>query len=670
MERRILFSIVFILLFFIPAAGSALPGDRDLSFGSPDGYVEERDCDDEYGRASALQSDGKIIVAGSQYPGGEGPYRMMLLRFHADGSPDTGFGDMGRAVWENPETLAIHALSIQEDGKILVLGVIYRSWYRDILLARFNPDGSLDETFGEEGIVIRPGEDVDIGRAMALQEDGKILVCGERRKSSGEKALILFRFLPDGTLDPQLGDSGTVTPLPEYWASGYSVLVRPGGAIVVTGMAGNWIMAVQLNPDGTLDATFGDQGVFTHSVLLSCDWTAAALHTDGGILVLSGTNSICIKISTTGNLDPNFGTDGILSLDRFSARCIRVQTDGNILMIGDTAVYNNPCQGSQRELLIRRYDSAGNPDPAYGTEGQAGYFESALYTYGRSESYGRSAVLTPGGGLVVCGDQGKRDEQGILLLGYTAQGLLDPGFGTGGVVSYGFTDEHAAGLVIQDDGKILVGGDRENNHTSEIMIVRYDEHGNPDPEFGNSGMVIRKSQGFDYTHSLALLSDGRILVLAQFQGTKDASPELLVVRLNPDGSPDTGFGMDGEVRLAEADQKLYPEGLSVQEDGSFLVAGTQSTESESDIVLFRFTEDGGLDPDFGDSGRVLFDSGYTDYGSGVLIHPDGRILVAGCIRDSEIISGPITHRGTAAVRVGRNTGSVLWRQWKKCKGYR
>ncbi|HEY2725842.1 MAG TPA: hypothetical protein VGI61_01610, partial [Parafilimonas sp.] len=207
------FYTLFACLFII-ATMYAQPGSLDKSFGQNGKTLSPFpfSCN-----ALVMQADGKILAGGGGGTIKNGDtLRDLITRYNADGSIDIGFGDSGRAVMGtnlgilySPE---IAALAVQSDGKIVGAGKIATlPQQTDILVARFNNDGSIDKGFGDEGTIR-----VDLGLAeittgIALQDDGKILVSGMKANYTGSfVSTFTLRFLPDGNVDNSFGDKGKV----------------------------------------------------------------------------------------------------------------------------------------------------------------------------------------------------------------------------------------------------------------------------------------------------------------------------------------------------------------------------------------------------------------------------------------------------------------------------
>jgi uncharacterized delta-60 repeat protein len=227
-----------------------------------------------------IQPDGKIVAAGGSTTGFE------LARYYANGTLDTSFGNGGKVVTSLGQTSYVSALLLQPDGKLIVVGYMEPASGDVWELARYNANGTLDTSFGNGGIVsgtFGTGADAD---AAALYPNGtanagKIIVAGNVPGGSG-----LARYNPDGSLDSTFGNGGEVitSASPYPWA----VAIAADGKIVVPGNynTGGFAMA-RYNPDGSVDSTFGNGGIVSTSIGTRSLATTVALQSNGDF-VLAG----------------------------------------------------------------------------------------------------------------------------------------------------------------------------------------------------------------------------------------------------------------------------------------------------------------------------------------------------------------------------------------------
>ncbi len=194
----------------------------------------------DFADALVLQPDGRIIVAGATSTGGIGGQDFALARYQADGSLDTSFGTNGLVVTEFEKRFAfLHSVDVYPDGRIVASGVTVLNFVSNWALARYHADGSPDASFGSHGMVIDP---VLLGRANVVkaQADGTLLVAGSATppRPASPSDFALARYLPDGTLDPSFGRDGSVlTDFARGSDAVLSIALQPDGRIVAAGGA-------------------------------------------------------------------------------------------------------------------------------------------------------------------------------------------------------------------------------------------------------------------------------------------------------------------------------------------------------------------------------------------------------------------------------------------------
>jgi uncharacterized delta-60 repeat protein len=352
------------------------------------------------------------------------------------------------------------------------------------------------------GIVISYAGFVDVGYGLSMQSDGKILMAGS---SDGRVALLRYNAL--GFLDTTFSENGIVTTGIGDNADGYSVISQPDGKILVSGSSDGDFALVRYNSDGTLDASFSDDG------LLATD---------------------------LGNKD--FGWS------------VALQPDGKILVGGYS-------------------------------------FNNGWGTY----------------------------RNDFALVRYNVDGSLDTGFDNDGMVKT-FTGMYAQAYSInmQSDGKILVAG----GTNGDFCLVRYNVDGSLDADFSGDGIVTTDAGGFEEGYCMVLQADGKILVAGE------SNDDFALVRYHTDGSLDTDFSTDGML-VTDFGEDDDPRCMALQTDGKILVVGSSIGDDDSDIVLARYNSDGTLDTGFGDHGKIITDLGGYDSANGVVVQPDGRVIVAG-----------------------------------------
>ena len=287
----------------------------------------------------AIQTDGKIVAAGTT---GKNPTgyisgnRFALARYEADGTLDASFGTSGRVrtgFGSGHGGATALGVAIQPDGKIVAAGYARKGF----AIVRYNPDGSLDQSFGSGGRLRTKAFDGVRGRSfvdVALQTDGAIVAVGTYSDDDGYHAL-LARFLADGSADDTFGTDGAVIASDKRSTQRASLMIQPDGKFVV--VAGRLLL--RFDQDGTPDASFADDGQALMPTQLGT--LAAALQSDGKVVVtFFGHDFLSITIrryDPEGALDPTFGDDGAVRTGLGytpAAYAVAIQPDGKIVVAG------------------------------------------------------------------------------------------------------------------------------------------------------------------------------------------------------------------------------------------------------------------------------------------------------------------------------------------------
>ncbi len=380
-------------------------GGMDPSF-SGDGKVETL-VSGASGGAVALQTDGKIVVAGSTDLGASVDFA--LLRYDASGTLDPSFGAGGIVTtgFGTNSTDEGLDLAVQADGKVVVVGrTAAVAFDFDFAVARYKTDGSLDSTFGSNGKLVTdfgPGQ--AIARAVALLPDGRILVVGDVGSD-----FALARYLTNGSPDPTFGTDGKATVDVTGGDIGHGVALLGDGRFIVVGGAATGIEkdfgVVRFAENGAIDSTFGTNGLATTNL---------------------------------GGVDEAFD--------------VVIEPNGRIVAAGSI---DGPGGAQGVDFALARYNSDGSPDLTFGSGGKT----TTNFTAGRDR--GAALVRQADGKLVVAGltTSGSFAFNNFALARYLTDGRLDTSFGVGGTLAIDINGGHsaAAGLAIQADGKIVAAG--------------------------------------------------------------------------------------------------------------------------------------------------------------------------------------------------------------------
>ncbi|HSD03595.1 MAG TPA: Calx-beta domain-containing protein, partial [Gaiellales bacterium] len=385
-------------------------------------------------------------------------------------------------------------------------------------------------------------------------------------------------------------------------------------------------------PSG-LDVTFGGGGRVSTALGGIGHGEAVVIQPNGGI-VTAGSREIGIasdfaltRHDPDGTLDTSFGTNGIVTTDlggvgdqAFDAAIL---SDGGIVAVGRT-----DAAGVQRtDFGMVRYKPDGSPNSAFGTSG-------IVTTDIRGQGDQANAVaVQPDGKILVAGfaTSASGIDSDFALVRYNADGTLDQSFGTGGIVTtdLGTRSDDARALAIQPDGKIVLAG----SAGEDIGLARYTPNGSLDPTFASSGRTITDLGFEDVANGVALTSAGGIVVAGYTIGAK-LNNDFLLVRYGPDGDLDTGFGTLGVVKTDLGSGDDFAEDLTIDAAGRIVVVGRATSPTILDMALARYSSDGTLDPGFASNGILTADfHGAGDFGQDVALDGAGGIVAAGYTAD-------------------------------------
>lgn len=277
------------------------------------------------------QSDGKLLVVGLTSLPWLG---MAMARYNSDGSLDPNFGSGGKVISTNlvlSADLTGKPLALYADNKIVVAG---KSSDNDFMLERYSTNGTLDQNFGDNGAVrLDFGmSSFDQARAVAIQPDGKIVAVGSTNFGTAEVGIGVARFNSNGSLDTSFGSGGkAIVDTPNIDDAG-AVLIQPNGKIVICGTLQNTKqMVVRLNENGTLDSSFGENGIAI-SPRIGLKGKGVSMQRDGKIL---GVGESLVRYGSSGILDSAFnGPAEGTGVPNVELETVTVRNDGIILVAG------------------------------------------------------------------------------------------------------------------------------------------------------------------------------------------------------------------------------------------------------------------------------------------------------------------------------------------------
>jgi uncharacterized delta-60 repeat protein len=215
-----------------------------------------------------------------------------------------------------------------------------------------------------------------------------------------------------------------------------------------------------------------------------------------------------------------------------------------------------------------------------------------------------------------------------------AAGGLDGSFSGDGRAVADFTphEDWASAIVVQPDGKVVITGEAGYGRGARFGVARYRANGTLDPTFGGDGRVTTDlTRGIDFAYDMALQADGKIVVTGE-AGYLTKNPRVGVVRYNPDGTLDHSFGGgDGRVITDVTRREDWGDGVSVQPDGKIVVGGGCGyTSDKGTVCAIRYNPNGSLDSAFGVGGVRRIDvTPVRDWANSITLQTDGKIVLAG-----------------------------------------
>ncbi len=372
---------------------------------------------------------------------------------------------------------------------------------------------------------------------------------------------------------------------------------------------------------GTLDATFAGDG--TQSINLGIAYAAAeaiAIQPDGkyvvaGWSVFASNKLTLLRLNADGSIDTTFAWDGQQYLPSSKAHDVAIQADGKIVAVGET--------GS--DFIVARFDANGAPDVTFSDDG------IQVASLSESIDVANSVAIQPDGRILIAG----RSENSYALLRYATDGTLDSSFAQAGAFTGSFDNNTSLvnEMALQEDGKIVVAGYGWSGSSWDLAVARHTASGALDSSFSGDGKLLISldpTSSLEAINAIAIQADGKILLAGNTPGSGgDNLQDAVLIRLNADGSFDTGFGGgDGIVTLNTSARDDF-NSVTIQADGKIIAAGNDQT-GYGNALIARYNADGSPDTAFANGGvfSTLFDSG-TSTILDLDFAPNGQVVAVG-----------------------------------------
>ena len=638
--HRLIFLAVIIFAIVVDMA-LAGPGELDTTFAGTGKMRFGIKNGDDVARGTVMQPDGKMIVVGSTQNGPGTDY--LVIRYNFNGSLDTSFGNGGKVITSisNGGNDVATCVALQPDGKIVVGGSSQGNGTNDdFSVVRYNSDGSLDANFGLGGKQITPLSSWSDGaNALAIQPDGKIVLAGWAGTQLGPYDFGLARYTPAGALDLSFDTDGITTRDASMggaddFATGVGIL--PDGKIFIVGRGSGVNYFLRYQAGGFADNSWGilGNGILNQRYGQIDATNAMTIQPDGKVLIagVSDGKFMIVRFNNTG-YDTTFNGNGRLFLPMGTgfAEATTIAYTGSV--VHKIVVAGYCANGATNDFAVARLDLNGALDMNFNATGRV------IMPIGAGDDRVNAVTYSAAGGYAIAGSASNGSNDDIAVGRITVTGLTDTGFDNDGkrTDDVGFREGFAGGLVIQPDGKILVGGySGTDDNDWDFAVARFNPNGSFDTSFDADGRATADFGGSaDDGKAIALQPDGKVIVAGSRYDASAQAWDFAVARFNSDGSPDLSFNGHGRVIVPVGASSDEGAAVAVQADGKIIVGGTvKITATNTDFGVVRLTSTGTLDNSFGTGGKAVFPVGLgNDTVVGMGMQADGKVVIAGRVHN-------------------------------------
>jgi uncharacterized delta-60 repeat protein len=447
--------------------------------------------------------------------------------------------------------------------------------------------------------------------------------------------------------------------------------LQADGKLVLTGSSNKYILFIlaRLNSSGTVDNTFGTNGILTEQINPTVDYGQTAfIQPDGKLMVISTkegqlTSGIAlVRYLANGKADSSFGTNGshIEKIQDFSMVDIHLRTDNKFMVAGSVA----PTYPDFYAMTVARLDANGNLDHSYNGTGIYAVPNNGI------NNITDASLVQPDGKVIVAGVTYSADPRKICVARVKSEGGMDSTFGTNGIttISVGTFPLDCSAITLQSDGKVLITGSVEldgNNGSNDLLVVRLNQNGTLDNSFNQTGIKLIEYAPQTYNYGIAILvqPDGKIVIGEELYTD---SSLIGIVRLKTDGTFDSTFNNTGTLPYGKSYYGNFGYALALGNQGRIYFGGSSyDSLFQTQMMLSRVTANGRPDSSFSASGNGLmaigFNSHFTEIND-LRFKPDGSLLLVGYAENPSLLNSPdialvslIPADGTLQLCAGGNT---------------
>lgn len=403
-----------------------------------------------------------------------------------DGTLDMAFGTAGK-VFTDPTTsndFANHGIQLP-DGSILAGGYSSAN-VLDYMMIKYTPTGQLDSTFGTNGVVLKEfGQGTSSIKKLGLQSDGKIIAAGRGTPSSGPAYAHIARFNPDGSLDTTFGTNGKVNYISGTESDVYAMHILPDNSIITVGYMLNNnsdILVIKLTPDGAYDTTFGTNGVsLINFGSLPQRAFCSVMNGDkiliGGVVSIPRENMLLMQLNANGSMDTSFGTNGGYTATSFWDTATFYDYDrGFNLVLNNGKIYQcgyRFVSSDDYRINLAKYNIDGTPDTTFSDDGKILIDGPGQRDFINDMHILNDQSILMGGHSIINNTQLR-----FILMKLNPDGSFASNFGTNGsVITTMNASSTISSLIVNETSIIGIGGANTGTNSS-FALAKY-HYANP-----------------------------------------------------------------------------------------------------------------------------------------------------------------------------------------------
>ena len=633
-------------------------------------------------------ANGRFLAISQNPPAASGLFT--VTRYTAAGAVDeANFGLSGREVISNLGAGVVYSgvATLLEDQRIAVL-LTGPGATRALLMLDSN--GQLDAA--NNGKPVQPAalQGKAIVRLAPLLKSYFIAVAVTGSGSTQSTELV--RFDPSAHVDLRFGSGGVLAVDPSGSGGGLAInelFETVDGDLVLTGTANNGLVVARYHSEGAIDLTFNDgKGVayIAEPGSIATIGVASVQESNSRIVtvanaLLYGTTPSGVAPSrafivslVAGKPDVDYAAKGVLTL--FGQRPPEGEYIERVVPLNDGRVLVVSATGAGQGLIgaLSRFNADGSADATFGTNGRATFglngrcewplsvalqADGSILVLGTSfntidcssssmfgKRIGANGLVDPGFQLIYSGAKQRgrsgamalqadgrivvtgQDDKSLVVARYMPSGFTDPSFASGGafLVQPNASDDVKGGAVlVKSDQKVLVAGSLNG---VQLVLLQLNPDGTRDAQFGVNGVAVASVVfGILDVQGIAITSAGNILVVAR------AGDRALLAQFHANGTPDLLFGNNGQVQLPIFSHipQYSHFGLAIEADGGIVVSGRSTSDVDSAAAVVRVTPIGAVDPTFGTNGmqRLRPSIYYTAGANDIALTASGTLYVGG-----------------------------------------